>query len=274
MTSAAGNAHDLPALRVPATEAPMPVPAAGPASMPDRPARAATLRRFVLALQTLVNSAEPAVVFTGLVRLCVPSMCDRCAVAIVEEQMPGYRIEFPPPAAASGLDAIPPADMMLDCAGAEQVLSIPILGRPGHGQDDRGDYRGVLTCLWRDGHQPTDAEAAIAQLAVDHAILSVHRARLIVAVSFAEAKAANLQIALASNRDIGVAIGIVMSRHLISREAAFELLRAASQHSHRKLRDIAGQVADTGELPAFTQQQATGRTARDPLRAVPEHAAQ
>ena len=61
-------------------------------------------------------------------------------------------------------------------------------------------------------------------------------------------KIANLERALASNRRIGLAIGILMCRHKISGEAAFELLRAASNSSSRKLHDIAEDVIEVGEL--------------------------
>ena len=53
---------------------------------------------------------------------------------------------------------------------------------------------------------------------------------------------------LDSNREIGVALGILMSRHLITQAQAFDLLRMASQHTHRKLREIATEVAETGML--------------------------
>ncbi len=59
---------------------------------------------------------------------------------------------------------------------------------------------------------------------------------------------ANLEHALASNRDIGVAIGILMTRHLATRQQAFDLLRVASQHTHRKIADIARDVIEAGEL--------------------------
>jgi hypothetical protein len=58
----------------------------------------------------------------------------------------------------------------------------------------------------------------------------------------------HLERALASNRDIGVAIGILMARHLVTKQQAFDLLRVASQHTHRKIGAIALDVADTGEL--------------------------
>lgn len=59
----------------------------------------------------------------------------------------------------------------------------------------------------------------------------------------------NLRRALESNRTIGVAIGILMTRKLATRQQAFDLLRIASQHSHIKLRDLAEYVIDTGTLP-------------------------
>ena len=59
----------------------------------------------------------------------------------------------------------------------------------------------------------------------------------------------NLTIALQSSRDIGTAIGILMSRRGLSREDAFGLMRAVSQRLHRKLRELAAEVIATGVLP-------------------------
>lgn len=62
-------------------------------------------------------------------------------------------------------------------------------------------------------------------------------------------KATNLVQALENSRMIGAAIGILMARELCTQDEAFDRLRAASQHTHRKLRDIADQVTQTGTLP-------------------------
>lgn len=59
----------------------------------------------------------------------------------------------------------------------------------------------------------------------------------------------HLRTALESNRDIGVAMGVIMALHKVSKEQAFDALRVASQHTHRKLAVIAREVAETGELP-------------------------
>jgi hypothetical protein len=61
-------------------------------------------------------------------------------------------------------------------------------------------------------------------------------------------RAGNLAVALESSRHIGVAIGILMARELLTADQAFERLRVASQRRHRKLREVAEEVARTGEL--------------------------
>jgi hypothetical protein len=73
----------------------------------------------------------------------------------------------------------------------------------------------------------------------------------------------NLQKALRSNRDIGVAMGVLMTRHRITRDQAFGLLRLASQNSNRKLSDVAAEVAETGALPALDRRRPQPEPARD-----------
>lgn len=52
------------------------------------------------------------------------------------------------------------------------------------------------------------------------------------------------------NRDvIGQAKGVLMARHRVTPDAAFELLREASQRLNRKLRQVADEVARTGQIP-------------------------
>jgi hypothetical protein len=65
-------------------------------------------------------------------------------------------------------------------------------------------------------------------------------------------KIMNLERALESNREIGVAIGILMAHERCTQSQAFDQLRVASQHAHRKLRDIAEEVRLTGALPTFS----------------------
>lgn len=87
-----------------------------------------------------------------------------------------------------------------------------------------------------------DDESQLAGLAVaTYGALAITSARRLKQIT-------NLERALASNRDIGVAVGVLMGLHRVSRDQAFDLLRAASQGRHRKLVDVAHDVAETGSL--------------------------
>jgi chromosome segregation ATPase len=62
---------------------------------------------------------------------------------------------------------------------------------------------------------------------------------------------ANLEEALRSSRKIGAAMGIVMAYRRIDEDAAFDLLRQASQDSNRKVRVIAEEIVRTGDIAAL-----------------------
>jgi len=59
----------------------------------------------------------------------------------------------------------------------------------------------------------------------------------------------NLQEALRSREMIGQAQGILMERERITADQAFDVLRRASQHLNRKLREVAESLVETGESP-------------------------
>jgi AmiR/NasT family two-component response regulator len=63
----------------------------------------------------------------------------------------------------------------------------------------------------------------------------------------AHAHAEHLQRALVTNRQIGMAMGILMERHRLTPEQAFDHLRRLSQQRNVKLRDLAEQIIYTGE---------------------------
>lgn len=86
-----------------------------------------------------------------------------------------------------------------------------------------------------------DRDLAEGLLLVTHAAQAVAAARLRNQVD-------NLERALASNRDIGTAIGVLMAQHKITRTQAFDLLRIASQNTNRKLREVAQDVIETGTV--------------------------
>lgn len=78
-------------------------------------------------------------------------------------------------------------------------------------------------------------------------LVATHGSLLVTAL-LARDRAENVRRALESNREIGVAMGVLMQRHRLTREQSFDVLRVASQDANRKLGDIATEVADTGIL--------------------------
>ena len=54
---------------------------------------------------------------------------------------------------------------------------------------------------------------------------------------------------MASRDAIGQAKGVLMERHRITGDEAFEMLKQASRRANRKLVDVAEILAATGELP-------------------------
>ena len=94
----------------------------------------------------------------------------------------------------------------------------------------------------------SERPAAFDETSVSTGLVLATHASLLVTAMLARERADNLVRALESNREIGVAMGILMQRHRLTREQAFDVLRVASQDSNRKLAHIATEVADTGIL--------------------------
>lgn len=93
------------------------------------------------------------------------------------------------------------------------------------------------------------APAAFDDRAVRRTTLFATQCALLVTAHLAQQRAAHLERALASNREIGVAVGVLMRAHLVTHDEAFAMLRMASQDTNRKLADVAADVAAHGDLP-------------------------
>jgi AmiR/NasT family two-component response regulator len=62
----------------------------------------------------------------------------------------------------------------------------------------------------------------------------------------ARAQAEELGRALQSSRQIGMAMGILMERHRLAPDRAFQVLRQMSQRRNVKLRDVADAIVEPG----------------------------
>ena len=121
---------------------------------------------------------------------------------------------------------------------ARAALSYPLVAA-GHAETSLNFY--------------TDEPAVLDGMALHPASLAAAGVGLALTAVEEHQRAEHLEIALATSRQVGAAIGILMQSHKITDAQAFDLLRTTSQHSHRKLRDIADDVLLTGTLPQIVR---------------------
>ena len=97
------------------------------------------------------------------------------------------------------------------------------------------------------GHR---ADALEARADLDRKLIAELQADGLVSAAHAE----QLEEALRSSRKIGAAIGIIMANRRVTETGAFAILVSASQNTNCKLRLIAEEVVETGDvsrLPAM-----------------------
>lgn len=97
--------------------------------------------------------------------------------------------------------------------------------------DDVGTVGG-LNMYSTDDDEISESDVATADLFATHAALALSNAR----------HSADLNKALESRTQIGIAIGTLMSQYHLNEGAAFAFLTRASSHSNVKLRDVAAKI--------------------------------
>jgi hypothetical protein len=222
------------------------------------------LAAVLRSLDSLSASADPMVVFTEVARLCVPLVCQASTVLFSGAEP--YSVSWPQfgadlaEATVTGRNRSRTVTLTKDAQLGDggQLLAGPRLTKDAVVTpilpatiDGEPDYRGVLIMKYPDA-SPSAAQVVLGQLIVDRALAIVHRERLALRLAEETSRAQNLELAVASNREIGMALGIIMAMHKLTSDQAFDLLRRLSQHAHRKARDIAREIVHTGaiELPS------------------------
>lgn len=195
--------------------------------------------------------------FTDLAAACVPTFCDSVQFDLTADGAGALSASFPPAAdGAASADHAGAQGPSVDGRRPDDGDDFQQRTSPGriviavHSQLTPGESAvvGTITCTWNDHSRPTEADALVARLLADQTVAKLRLKSLDAALQKQLTRAANLEEALATNREIGQAIGILMANLHLTAEQAFEQLRTASQHTHRKLREIAADVAETGVL--------------------------
>jgi GAF domain-containing protein len=90
----------------------------------------------------------------------------------------------------------------------------------------------------------SDRPNGLDDASVDQAAVLAAFASVVLIAAANKQQARSLREGLASNREIGKAIGLMMAFHKVGDDEAFEILRKASQDMNLKIREIAGQIVD------------------------------
>lgn len=127
-------------------------------------------------------------------------------------------------------------------AGAASMLSIQLYVQ--------GDNLGALNLYGLRPNAFDDESERVGLIFATHA-----------AVAFAGAqKLEQLNEGMATRDIIGQAKGILMERHKVTATQAFMLLVQVSQSRNLKLRDVAYELTDTGQLPRLQKKSQSART--------------
>jgi GAF domain-containing protein len=119
------------------------------------------------------------------------------------------------------------AELVVAQTPVRAMLAVPLVldGRRG----------GALNLFADRTDAFTDASTEVAVILASFASVAVSGAAQ-------SERADQLQAGLETNREIGVAVGLLMATHRISSDEAFAILSSASQRLNRKLRDIAAGI--------------------------------
>jgi hypothetical protein len=90
----------------------------------------------------------------------------------------------------------------------------------------------------------SDTAGALNDRTIEQGIVLAAFTTAALVASSERRSASTLRAGLASNREIGKAVGLLMAFHGISDEEAFAMLRRSSQHLNVKLAAVAQRVVD------------------------------
>jgi GAF domain-containing protein len=105
-----------------------------------------------------------------------------------------------------------------------------------------GDTIGALNLYSKRPSAFGEQDRAVGAVLATHAAIALSAAR-------DQEHVQQLEDALRSNREIGMAMGVLMGCGGVTEDEAFAQLRRASQYLNMKLRDVAAQVVESGRLP-------------------------
>ncbi len=118
---------------------------------------------------------------------------------------------------------------------ARVLAETPVRGMAGVRLLDEKEKSGALNIF-------SDTPGALTATSVDQAIMLVSFVSVALLAAREKRSAETLRAGLASNREIGKAIGLMMAFHHVDDETAFSILRQASQDMNIKITEVAREI--------------------------------
>ncbi len=115
------------------------------------------------------------------------------------------------------------------------LAETPVRGMAGVRLLDEKEKNGALNIF-------SDTPGALTSTSVDQAIMLVSFVSVALLAAREKRSAETLRAGLASNREIGKAIGLMMAFHHVDDEKAFSILRQASQDMNIKITEVAREI--------------------------------
>lgn len=120
---------------------------------------------------------------------------------------------------------------------ARVLAETPVRGMVGFRMTVDHDQSGALNLM-------SDAPGALDATSIDQAIVLASFLSVASMAAAGRSDARSLREGLASNREIGKAMGLMMAFHKITDEEAFALLRRTSHDMNLKLHEVARQIVE------------------------------
>jgi hypothetical protein len=120
---------------------------------------------------------------------------------------------------------------------ARVLAETPVRGMAGYGLLVDGRKTGALNLF-------SDTAGALTAESADAGVVLASFASVALGGSSSHEEARTMAEGMASNREIGMAIGLLMASHGLGAEEAFATLRKASSHLNRKISAIARELVE------------------------------
>lgn len=108
----------------------------------------------------------------------------------------------------------------------------------------------------------SDVPGALTEESADAAAVLAAFTSVAIAAASQKAEARSLREGLASNREIGKAVGLLMAAHSVGDEEAFAMMRAASNTLNRRLAEVARDIVAEHNAQAGAEAAAGDRSGR------------